>query len=145
MEKLAYWEIYLPSKLTDDMRDYAAGHKTEEVCGLMVGYFHDEHMSATALEFYPVQNIAKDPFALFVMDPVQQLNIYNDAFIRGKQIVGCFHSHPTSYGIPSTTDESMINEEYFWLIWGGKDNTIRYWYPKDVKNPLLGFQAAIRV
>lgn len=122
------------------MHEYAASHKDAEVCGLMAGTFFDDDKLIVVDEFMPIDNIAEHPLALFLMDPTKQMQFFKRAEAEGKQVVGCFHSHPHNLGIPSMTDAAHINEDYSWLIWGGQDKQINAWYPRNHKDPSQGFE-----
>lgn len=142
MTERRYWEVFLPRSVERKMLRHSLNQDDREVCGLLVGLFDDDYQKISVAEFRPVTNIAKDPQGLFVMEPSEQLAIFKDAHERKLQIVGCFHTHPFNFGIPSTIDASAINEDFAWLIWGGQDNTLRAWWPRDVKDTSAGFEAA---
>lgn len=137
-----YWDVTVPRSVERAMLKHAISHDTVEICGLMAGTFIDETKDILVGYFEPIENIAPDPIALFRMDPLQQIMFMKKANERGLQTVGCFHSHPHNFGIPSSIDAGAINEDYCWLIWGGQDNQIRAWYPRDFKDPSAGFEAA---
>lgn len=70
-------------------------------------------------EFIPVKNIAKDPYAEFIMDPMEQLKVYQSV-TPNRMVLGVFHSHPLWSNTPSPTDIRNIRDANFvWAIWGG--------------------------
>ncbi len=120
-------------RVYNQLTKYSKDNPGQEVCGLLSGVFNDND-SLTITKFYPIDNIADQPLALFIMDPTQQMQVMNKILLTDKEsIVGCFHSHPHNLGVPSSIDRSNINMEYSWLIYGGQDDCIRAWWP-DVKS-----------
>jgi proteasome lid subunit RPN8/RPN11 len=137
-----YWDIWLPRTLEIAMLRHAYSQDDREVCGLLAGLFLDDKKVIKVEEFKPIVNVAESPLALFRMDPYEQKKFFDRILNNNKHVIGCFHSHPHNFGIPSLVDQSGINENYAWMIWGGQDNRIRSWYPRDYKNPDMGFEAA---
>lgn len=121
-------KITIPSDILRNCEDYARANPNEEICGLFEGSFNEDG-SAEVLAFHPIDNVAVDKIALFVMDPSQQIKTFNNSFVNKNFIVGCFHSHPYNLGIPSYTDRMNISLDYFWVIYGGKDKLSRAWFP----------------
>lgn len=116
--------VHLAKETEGEMLRYGLSTKTAEVCGLLLGHI----LSPTVVEidkFIAVPNIAKEPLALFIMDPTKQLEIYERAHKDGLSIIGCFHSHPLWSNMPSETDRRMIRDDkYLWIIYGGVTNAL---------------------
>lgn len=70
----------------------------QEVCGLIGG------KGAAAREIIPIKNIAEDPFHRFYMDPKEQFLAFKKLEAMELDLIGIYHSHPTSDPIPSETD-----------------------------------------
>lgn len=121
--------IYIHTDILDQM--YGIYHHKEEVCGLISGkYIEDGEYKtiAKAEAFYPLPNIAPNKALLFVIDPVLQMKTYKDIFSKGNVVIGLYHTHPFNKGFPSETDRRKINDEYFWIIFGGQDLVHRTWW-----------------
>ena len=106
----------LLARLLADAR--AAG--PNEICGLLLGS-RDEIVEAVA-----TANLASDPTAGFEIDPGEHLALARSARALGREIVGCYHSHPRGHAIPSAIDRARAAQDGFlWLIVAGED--VRLW------------------
>lgn len=90
--------VQLPVSLRQRMLDHARLHRQQEVCGL-IGGVHQQLKS-----YYPVENIAKDPAKRFLMDPEGQIDAMRRMRKAGEELLGIFHSHPSTQAQPSATD-----------------------------------------
>lgn len=127
-----YNQVILPHKVWRDIVGHMVSSEDAEVCGLLAGRFDDGidgTQTAHVHYFTPILNVNPDPSALFVMDPYKQLDFFKTAHSNSLHVVGCVHSHPMGFGIPSEIDRQGINEDYAWLIWGHQDNRLRAWWP----------------
>lgn len=68
-----------------------------EACGLLSG--RDDRVE----KVYLVENQAKSP-QRFVMDPLQQLRVFEEIEEHGLELAGIFHSHPAGPEAVSATD-----------------------------------------
>ncbi len=65
------------------------------------------------LEFYPVANIVTErAHDRYLIDPLEQLRIEKEAWTRGLEIVGFYHSHPDHPARPSQFDT-----HHAWPVW----------------------------
>ena len=69
-----------------------------ECCGLLLGR-GDEIVEAVR-----ARNIAEDPAARFLIDPSDHFAAIRSARDRGVEVVGFYHSHPSSAAEPSPRD-----------------------------------------
>jgi desampylase len=104
--------------LPADLRARIEGETREafprECCGLIEGTRQDGEARAIAL--YPARNIATraDRFEIAPEDHFAALKI---ARANGRDLIGCYHSHPGGKAAPSATDLAGAGEEDFlWLI-----------------------------
>ncbi|MBV9993225.1 MAG: M67 family metallopeptidase [Alphaproteobacteria bacterium] len=80
-----------------------------ECCGLLEG----TGKAVTAL--HPARNLADAPDR-FEIDPALQFRLRRE----GRNIVGCYHSHPDGAAEPSPRDAQAASQAGFvWLIVGG--------------------------
>jgi len=92
-----------------------------EICGLLMGKIDNKTAVIKRIKFTP--NISESPIR-FKIDPLTLYETYMEAEKRGEEVVGIFHSHPSS-SQPSALDiEYMQVNPVVWLIVGvrGKEN-----------------------
>lgn len=103
--------ISIPAQHIQQMRQHVIQCVPEEACGLIAG------SNGCSLEIYPMENILQSPVR-FLMDPEQQLKIFQHLENRGWDLLAIYHSHPTGPSTPSATD---VAETYYpdavSLIW----------------------------
>lgn len=92
------------------MRGHAEQGYPHETCGILVGRPGTE---PEALEFHPVPNVVTErAHDRYLIDPLAQLRIEKDAWSRGLETVGFYHSHPDHPARPSQFDT-----EHAWPVW----------------------------
>jgi desampylase len=88
-----------------------------ECCGLIAGLREGAVFRVLAL--HPARNLAVDA-GRFDIDPRDHLVASKAARAAGRQILGCYHSHPNGRAEPSAHDLAGAGEENFlWLIAAG--------------------------
>lgn len=104
-------EISIPAPHIQQMRQHVIQCVPEEACGLVAG------SNGCSLEIYPMENVLKSPVR-FLMNPEQQLRIFQLLEDRGWDLLAIYHSHPNGPPTPSDTD---VAETYYSdavsLIW----------------------------
>jgi proteasome lid subunit RPN8/RPN11 len=75
----------------------------EECCGLLLGR-GDEVVEAVR-----ARNVADDPATRFLVDPVDHFAARRTARERGLEVVGFYHSHPSSPPEPSERDRAEFS------------------------------------
>ncbi len=86
-----------------------------EICGLLIGKIENKTAIVKKIKFTP--NVSESPI-LFTIDPLTLYETYMEAEKRGEEIIGIFHSHPSS-SQPSAIDiEYMKLNPIVWLIIG---------------------------
>ena len=75
-----------------------------ESCGLLAGDIDGEIKTIT--DVYLLTNIDASN-EHFSMDPKEQLAVVKDARVKGKKLIGNFHSHPESPSRPSEEDKRL--------------------------------------
>jgi proteasome lid subunit RPN8/RPN11 len=86
--KRAHWQMML---------DEVVKHESEEACGMVVG------IDQTSQAVYPVTNILHSPVR-YRMDPVQQLDVFNQVDENDWEILAIYHSHLQGPPAPSSID-----------------------------------------
>jgi proteasome lid subunit RPN8/RPN11 len=116
---MAKWIVDLPAALAEQIRQEAAIAAPRECCGLVEGQREEGLFLVTAL--HPACNLAIEDDR-FDIDPRDHLAAVKLARARGRQIIGCYHSHPGGAARPSPRDAAGAGEEKFlWLIAAGTE------------------------
>lgn len=90
--------LRIPAELMSDMVTYVRDHRPNEACGLLAG--HEGIVQAVI----PITNVSKTPTWHYQMSPNALLKAMKQIDTDGIELLGTFHSHPTSSPIPSDTD-----------------------------------------
>ena len=94
----------------------ARGAYPRECCGLIEGVRRADAIEAIAL--HPTRNLVQ-AFDRFEIDPAQHIRLLRGLRGTGRDIVGCYHSHPDGTPVPSPRDrDSAHDEDFVWLIVG---------------------------
>ena len=92
----------------------AAAAYPNECCGLIEGARTGDAIEAVTL--HPTRNLASTPDR-FEIDPAEHFRLLRCLRGTGREIIGCYHSHPGGRAVPSPRDREMASEENFvWLI-----------------------------
>ena len=120
--------VILPHRIRAQLAAEAQAAAPCECCGLVEGTRAENRFHVTAL--YPAHNLAKASDR-FEIDPAAQFALARRLRGTGREIIGCYHSHPHGRADPSARDMEGAGEENFvWLIaadtlgaylWTGKD------------------------
>lgn len=87
----------LPAEVRDQLKEDGQRRWPEEACGLLFG---TRQPGRTVIEHYlPVRNQANEPLHAFDLDPAVWVKSCFDP-----QLVGLYHTHPTSLPQPSPED-----------------------------------------
>jgi proteasome lid subunit RPN8/RPN11 len=107
-------KLLLPADLRARIEDETRKASPRECCGLIEGTRQDGEVHAVAL--HPARNIATraDRFEIAPEDHFAALKMARE---NGRDLIGCYHSHPGGKAKPSATDLAGAGEEDFlWLI-----------------------------
>jgi proteasome lid subunit RPN8/RPN11 len=106
--------LFLPEALEQEIARAALAAFPGECCGLVEGARTSDGFAASRL--HPARNLAaaQDRFEI---DPGDHLSAARAARAGGREIIGCYHSHPNGSARPSSHDLAGAGEENFlWLI-----------------------------
>jgi proteasome lid subunit RPN8/RPN11 len=124
--------LILPDAIVAQIEREARAAFRRECCGLIEGIRHASSSpvygggaARSAMEgghavevvaLHPIQNIAQTEDA-FEIDPAAQIALLRRLRGTGREIVGCYHSHPNGCPEPSERDRAGAAErEFVWLI-----------------------------
>lgn len=92
--------LALSRRAADALRAEAERALPAECCGVLAG------AEGLVTEVLPVANAADDARARYEMDPAELWAARRAARERGLDVVGFYHSHPTTEPVPSARDVS---------------------------------------
>jgi proteasome lid subunit RPN8/RPN11 len=99
----------------DQIIAHARQTSPEECCGMLVGRLENDRAVVAAIE--PSANTWDgDRRTRFMIDPRMQLRVQRESREVGLDIVGYYHSHPTSPPVPSQFDRDLAWPGHSYLI-----------------------------
>jgi [CysO sulfur-carrier protein]-S-L-cysteine hydrolase len=98
--------LYLQRQHVQQMVDEALAGKPAEVCGVLAG------RKDRVWQVYPILNGAKKPQQQFYMDERGLWQALQMMDAAQQEMVGIYHSHPTSDAIPSHSDVDAARRSY---------------------------------
>ena len=106
--------LILPREARTCIETAARDAWPRECCGLIEGTRVGGTVVVTGA--HPLRNVAESADA-FEIDPAGHIDLLRSLRGTGRQIVGCFHSHPNGLAEPSERDRHSAAETGFvWLI-----------------------------
>lgn len=106
--------LILPVDLRAQLAAEARAAFPKECCGLIEGRMGGSALAVTAL--HPTTNLSETPDR-FEVDPAEHIRLLRALRGTGRDILGCYHSHPNGLAEPSETDrQRAADEEFVWLI-----------------------------
>lgn len=100
----------IPSHLASTIVAHARREQPRECCGLLLG------SPSRIADVIPTRNVAEQPDARYIIDPVHHFVAIRLARRRGVQVVGAYHSHVASAARPSPADRDEAFAEFLFLI-----------------------------
>ena len=102
-----------------------------EACGVLVGTMDGD--TTVVEKAVPITNSNRTTQS-FELEPKEFYNAWNNAEKNGREIIGVYHTHPSSSAVPSEWDrETMQNDPSVWLI-AGADGMKAYLWDDGVKS-----------
>lgn len=103
--------LYLPRPLVNKLLSHAQHNPDIEVCGL-IGNDASENKN-----YYPIDNISKNPSCRFLMDAPQQIKTLKKMREKQQELFAIVHSHPKTNAEPSQLDIEENNyKDVFYII-----------------------------
>ena len=94
--------IRIRGAVVADMLEHARVEVPRECCGLLIGARGEVTRSVRA------RNLDPQP-TRFLIDPADHFAAIRGARAEGKEVIGAYHSHPSSAPVPSSTDIAEAN------------------------------------
>ena len=108
--------LVLPQALRDAIASEAHTAFPRECCGLIEG--RRDGAVICALAIHPIRNLAREPDR-FELDPAEHFHLLRTLRGTGRDIVGCYHSHPNGRAELSPRDRASGSEDDFmWVVVG---------------------------
>jgi proteasome lid subunit RPN8/RPN11 len=89
--------LRIDQQLLQRIREHCLEEKPMEACGILTG------RAGHVLHAYATDNLSQSP-VFYQVDPDQQGEILHLMEKRGEELVGIYHSHPTTAARPSRND-----------------------------------------
>ncbi|MGH6872390.1 MAG: M67 family metallopeptidase [Rhizomicrobium sp.] len=107
--------LHLPRALRERIAHEALAAAPRECCGLIEGVREaDDTLRATVL--HPTPNLAAEPDR-FEIDPAAHIALLRALRGTGREILGCYHSHPGGAAELSVRDRQTVTDDGFvWLL-----------------------------
>jgi proteasome lid subunit RPN8/RPN11 len=95
--------MQIERKHLSDIISYARDEAPREACGILAG------RNGRVLRIYRTRNADRSPTS-YRLDPDQQFRVFKDIEDRGLELLGIYHSHPSSPAVPSDRD---VEQAYY--------------------------------
>ena len=117
-DRFSYYRIVLQLVLTEVQRQFlfkeATDKKPNESCALLFG--KKENDKLIVRDVFLAENIEESPVN-FTISNEQLIRGYKEAEEKGLDVIGIFHSHPSSEPYPSATDKKFMEiNPVAWVI-----------------------------
>jgi proteasome lid subunit RPN8/RPN11 len=91
--------------------EHARREAPRECCGLLVG-------SGLCVDgCAPLSNVSPTPLTRYTIDPAAHIATRRRLRGTGREVIGCYHSHPVTPAMPSETDiADAYYPEFIWII-----------------------------
>ncbi len=104
------------------LREHAIKEQPNESCAILFGE------NNLVSDIYIAKNVEESP-TNFTISSEQLIEAYNIAEKKKMEIIGIFHSHPTSDAYPSNTDRKfMLSNPVTWIIYSCIKNEFRAYF-----------------
>ena len=125
-------KIILSQSIKETLRKHAEDEWPNESCAILFG------KKNIVSEAFLAENIEKSPVN-FTISNEQLIEAYQAAEKKGLEIIGIFHSHPSSEAFPSNTDKKfMQSNPVTWIIYSGIEKKFNAFVLKsDVEEVLI--------
>lgn len=101
----------LPAGVRADVIAHARAEAPKECCGLLIGH------GGAIDECVPARNLDPASATRYLLDPAVHIATRRRLRGTGREVIGCYHSHPGSAAVPSGTDVAEAHyAEFIWMI-----------------------------
>jgi len=117
--------VKIPATVVNDMLAHAREEAPRECCGLLIGRDGIVERAMRA------RNTDDVPTRRYLIDPADHFAAIRAARELRREVIGAYHSHPSSVPVPSPTDlaEADNGSEFLYVIvspWNGDVRAYRY-------------------
>lgn len=103
--------VRLHPRVRDEMLAHARAEAPNECCGLLIGDGAVIDGSVRA------RNLDPEPSRRYLLDPAVHVSTSRRLRGTGREVVGCYHSHPYSAAAPSPSDVAeALYPDFVWII-----------------------------
>jgi len=95
--------MQIERKHLSEMISHARDEAPREACGILAG------RNGRVLRIYRTRNVSRSPTS-YSLGPDQQFRVFKDIENRGLELLGIYHSHPSSPATPSDRD---VEQAYY--------------------------------
>jgi desampylase len=118
------YPVTIAPRILSALRREAGSTGPAECCGALIGVARSNELEIRTL--IPVENLAAD-HSSFLIDAATVLRLERQAACAGLEVVGFYHSHPTSTAEPSARDLEEAVPGYLYVIIDAPRGAIRCW------------------
>lgn len=93
-------QLLVPQPLLQRILEQCLEEKPFEACGILTG------RGGRVTHAYATENLRRSP-VFYEVDPAHQRQVLEETAERGEELVGIYHSHPTTPAEPSVNDISL--------------------------------------
>lgn len=122
------YSVTLSPRIVAGLRRQTAAAVPAECCGALIGIVHSHEIEVRTL--IPVENAATG-HSLYLIDADNVLRLERQCACAGLQVVGFYHSHPTTPAEPSRLDLELASPGYVYLIVDAIGEKVRCWRLRD--------------
>ena len=118
-------EILLNQKQVDALTQHSEKAGLSESCAMLLGIHGDQQWNVK--EVLLTRNAHNDSETSFIIAPEELLQGHQLAEKKQLELVGIFHSHPSTTALPSNMDKKYmkVNGDIPWIIFSGINTDLR--------------------
>lgn len=105
------------------LKKHSEKYKPNESCAILFGSTNEKTMLVK--DIFLTDNI-QESRVNFTISNEELLKAYKESQEKGLEVIGIFHSHPSSEAYPSSTDQKFMKiNPVAWMILSGIDGELR--------------------
>ena len=118
-------EILLNQKQIDTLTQHSEKAGLSESCAMLLGTHNDQQWNVK--EVLLTRNSHNNSETSFIISPEELLQGHQLAEKKQLELVGIFHSHPSTTALPSNMDKKYmkVNGDVPWIIFSGINTDLR--------------------
>ena len=118
-------EILLNQKQVDALTQHSEKAGISESCAMLLGTHNDQQWNVK--EVFLTRNAHNESETSFIISPEELLQGHQLAEKKQLELVGIFHSHPSTAASPSNMDKKFmkVNGDIPWIIFSGLNTDLK--------------------